>query len=320
MKDRGHVGRRRATAGQARHADDWLMTYADTITLLLCLFAVLLAVHLSNVPRGSDTVASVASGTPGVSASLPDRFVPESFVIVPPREASPDDDSDDAATATSAGTGREAPADSGMATAPTSAPDVPADLAAVAQPAPAAGPRVPAAPVVRSPSTSRPAAGDSHTPLPLPQVTTAMPTMANGRPAPTGARIVTFQFSSAAFFATGSATLSGAGRTILGGLIGRLQSPEFTGYRITVEGHTDDEPVSTLQFPSNWELSTARAAAVVRFLLDQRIAARRVRAAGYADTRPLAPNRDAEGHPIPQNQARNRRVVIELEKIDRGSD
>ena len=96
----------------------------------------------------------------------------------------------------------------------------------------------------------------------------------------------------------------------------RLKSDEFRDYAITVEGHTDDTPIHTAQFPSNWELSTARAAAVVHFLLDQGIPARKLRAAGYADTFPKLPNRDADGNPIPENQAQNRRVVIKLEKIE----
>jgi chemotaxis protein MotB len=112
--------------------------------------------------------------------------------------------------------------------------------------------------------------------------------------------------------------LSDPGQSILGSLLGRLQSPAFAAYRITVEGHTDDEPISSAQFPSNWELSAARAAAVVRFFAEHGIPANRLRAAGYAQTHPLAPNRDDAGNPIPENQAKNRRVVIELEKIEHG--
>jgi chemotaxis protein MotB len=140
---------------------------------------------------------------------------------------------------------------------------------------------------------------------------------ANAAPTPMGDRITSFQFSSTAFFASGTATLSDSGQSILQNLLGRLQSPAFATYRITVEGHTDDEPINSPQFPSNWELSAARAAAVVRYFIEHGIPADRLRAAGYADTHPLAPNRDAAGNPIPENQAKNRRVVIELEKIDR---
>jgi len=74
---------------------------------------------------------------------------------------------------------------------------------------------------------------------------------------------------------------------------------------IAVEGHTCDLPIRTQQFPSNWELSTARATTVVRFLIDHAgIAPRRVSASGYADSRPLAPN-DSEARRVS-----NRRVDI----------
>ena len=80
---------------------------------------------------------------------------------------------------------------------------------------------------------------------------------------------------------------------------------------LLVEGHTCDLPISTAQFPSNWELSTTRATTVVRYLIEQSgLAPRRVSAAGYADSRPLVPN-DSEAH-----RMLNRRVDIVI--LDRG--
>jgi len=74
---------------------------------------------------------------------------------------------------------------------------------------------------------------------------------------------------------------------------------------IVVEGHTCDLPISTPRFPSNWELSAARACTVVRYLSDRKgIPAQRLSAAGYADSRPVAPNRTEEG------RVRNRRVDV----------
>ncbi len=75
--------------------------------------------------------------------------------------------------------------------------------------------------------------------------------------------------------------------------------------QVSIEGHTDSRPISTVRFPSNWELSTSRATSVLRYLLDARDFPRdRVSAAGYADTRPIAPGDD------PVSLARNRRVEI----------
>ncbi|SFR53320.1 chemotaxis protein MotB [Pseudidiomarina maritima] len=76
--------------------------------------------------------------------------------------------------------------------------------------------------------------------------------------------------------------------------------------QISVEGHTDNIPISTARFPSNWELSAARAISVVRFLQNNGIAAQRLRAIGYADSQPLQPNDTAEG------RSENRRVNLIL--------
>jgi chemotaxis protein MotB len=121
--------------------------------------------------------------------------------------------------------------------------------------------------------------------------------------------------ASETFFASGSADLSPSGRNILAGVAEQIVQPRYAGYTVTVEGHTDDNPIATALFPSNWELSAARAAAVVRFLAERGVDSTRLRAAGFADSLPLAANRDSSGRAIPENQARNRRVVIRLERV-----
>ena len=77
-----------------------------------------------------------------------------------------------------------------------------------------------------------------------------------------------------------------------------------TDNAIEIEGHTDREPISTSQFPSNWELSGARASSVVRLFIDAGVAPQRLVASGYADTRPVDSNNTPEG------RARNRRVTV----------
>jgi chemotaxis protein MotB len=77
-----------------------------------------------------------------------------------------------------------------------------------------------------------------------------------------------------------------------------------TDFPITIEGHTDNVPINTPQFPSNWELSAVRATTVLRLFADSGVAAERLTAIGYADTRPVEPNVLADG------RARNRRVTI----------
>ncbi|WP_096152928.1 MULTISPECIES: flagellar motor protein MotS [Bacillus] len=74
---------------------------------------------------------------------------------------------------------------------------------------------------------------------------------------------------------------------------------------IKVEGHTDNRPISTSKFPSNWELSTARASSVIRYLIDEHdLSPERFVAVGYGDTRPVVPNNNVE------NWQKNRRVEI----------
>ena len=105
-------------------------------------------------------------------------------------------------------------------------------------------------------------------------------------------------------FPTGEASLSGAGQSLLGRLASRLGDSD---YRITVEGHTDNRPIDTWRYPSNWELSAARAAAVVRQLIEAGIRPQRLNAVGLADTQPIASNDSADG------RAENRRVDLVLE-------
>jgi chemotaxis protein MotB len=82
----------------------------------------------------------------------------------------------------------------------------------------------------------------------------------------------------------------------------------YPRYRISVQGHTDDTPISTDRFPSNWELSSARATAVLRYFIDKNIDPKRLTATGYADIFPIASNDSDLG------QATNRRVEFVLEK------
>jgi chemotaxis protein MotB len=105
-------------------------------------------------------------------------------------------------------------------------------------------------------------------------------------------------------FDTAEATLKLEGRPVLDAI--RDLSSQFKG-QLAVEGHTDDRAIRTDLFPSNWELSGARAAAVLRYLIDTQFDAARVHVAGYADTRPVADNTTREG------RARNRRVEFVFE-------
>jgi len=103
-------------------------------------------------------------------------------------------------------------------------------------------------------------------------------------------------------FEEGSARLSQEAKELLAKVGGLIKGTDFP---IRIEGHTDNVPIKTSQFPSNWELSTARAVNVLRYFTEELgIPPSRLSAAGYGEYRPLAPN------DTPENRGRNRRVEI----------
>ncbi len=108
----------------------------------------------------------------------------------------------------------------------------------------------------------------------------------------------------AGFFDSGSATLKPGSYALLNDVMASLASYS-NGVR--VEGHTDNVPISSAAYPSNWELSTARATNVLRYLVKQEdFDPANISAAGYGEYRPVADNSDADG------RAKNRRVDIVL--------
>jgi chemotaxis protein MotB len=114
-----------------------------------------------------------------------------------------------------------------------------------------------------------------------------------------------------AAFSTGSAEATGEARKLIAAVGETLRS---VPNRVRVEGHTDDRPIRTARYNSNWELSTARASAVVAFLIQQAgIDAKRLSAAGYGEFHPLNPN-DSDEH-----RARNRRVDLVILDADAAS-
>ena len=108
-------------------------------------------------------------------------------------------------------------------------------------------------------------------------------------------------------FASGSATLDAQGDPLLSE-VADLVNVDQT-HPIAVEGNTDDVPVHGGIFPSNWELSTARASTVVRYLIGKGVDPQRLTAIGYASLRPIASNSTEAG------RALNRRVEIVLQRL-----
>jgi len=104
------------------------------------------------------------------------------------------------------------------------------------------------------------------------------------------------------FFESGSAEMKSASQSAFDRIATMLRQPD---YCLRIEGHTDDVPIHTARFSSNWELSTSRATEIVRLLIVRDgFAPNRLSAAGYAEYHPIAPNATAEGRGM------NRRVDI----------
>ncbi len=120
-----------------------------------------------------------------------------------------------------------------------------------------------------------------------------------------------FMFQSELFFDSAAAAVGAAGREKLDPLAQVLlevaeRIPDDVPWVLMVEGHTDSRPISTAQFPSNWELSTARATNIVHYLIDEGVPADRLAAAGFGEYQPLDPGNSPEAY------ARNRRIELRL--------
>ena len=107
-------------------------------------------------------------------------------------------------------------------------------------------------------------------------------------------------------FDSGAAQLNDDAKPILDKIVGIIQ--DYEEFNVNIKGHTDNTPISTAQFASNWELSAIRATTVLKYLIDGEVNPMRLTATGYGDLLPLVTNNSAE------NRATNRRVEFVLER------
>jgi chemotaxis protein MotB len=120
-----------------------------------------------------------------------------------------------------------------------------------------------------------------------------------------------FVLQSELLFESGSAELGEKGKSQVKKLSATLKSvsaniPEDIDWIVRIDGHTDRRPINTKEYPSNWELSTARALAIVRYMIAQGVPAKRLAATGFGEFHPL----DAEKSP--EAYTKNRRIEIKL--------
>ena len=124
-------------------------------------------------------------------------------------------------------------------------------------------------------------------------------------------RGINIRLASKDLFKSGDAQLSRSGRKTVDDISNSLLSI-VERYNLTcdIEGHTDDTPIRSYKFPSNWELSASRAANVLRQMIDSGIPKEQSRAIGFSDIRPIIEPRDSTGSLVKGARATNRRVEI----------
>jgi chemotaxis protein MotB len=291
---RGHGRRRRHGGAEEGSGERWLLTYADMITLLMALFMVLFSISSINISKyqtlqkslkaafsgnilpGGKAVAQ--QGATDNAAHTPSSV--ELQAIEPVATEGSSSLQNSTAHGTSSATASSSSTSAAAAAAQAAAQNQAAEFARIKR-------------ELDAYAASHGFAKSVHTTI-----------EARG--------LVIRLLTDDLLFASGQATLEGRAGGLLGE-IAQLLNVDTT-HPISVEGNTDNVPIQSSQFPSNWELSTARASTVVRFLIAHGVGAGRLTATGNAEQRPLDSNATAAG------RARNRRVEIVMRRLHTAED
>ena len=275
---RRHSRRRGAGAGGQENEERWLLTYADMITLLMALFMVLFSISSVNISKYKTLQNSLRAAFSG-------SVLPGGRAILQSGSES---------------TRQHTPATSEIPSIMPLTPNIPKPT------------NMNASSSVRQALAQIEAGSQEQSDFLALKRRIDAYAQANGfandvqtliQPRGLVIRVLTDKL----LFDSGQATLQPQGLPLLNEIANLLMIDKT--HPILVEGYTDTVPISTSQFPSNWELSTARATTVVRYLIGRDVVASRLGAAGYAYLHPIASNATADG------RARNRRVEIVFERL-----
>jgi chemotaxis protein MotB len=291
--------KRRGAAVEHENEERWLLTYADMLTLLFALFMVLFSISSVNISKYQVLQQSLKSAFSG-------SILPGGHAIL--QSGSQSTAEHTPATAAVPSIVPLVPTPTSRSSSSTGAANAAASQAAKAASAkPLTTAQLRAALNSMSASVSE---QDSFVALQkkLDAYATAHGFRAQVQTVIERRGLVVRVLTDKLLFLSGQATLQPEGDPLLEE-VATLLNVDKT-HPITVEGNTDNQPIATAQFPSNWELSTARATTVVRFLIAHGVSAGRLAAAGYADLHPVASNATAVG------KARNRRVDIVLMRLN----
>jgi len=272
-------GRRRAGDGGHENEERWLLTYADMITLLMALFMVLFSISSVNISKFETLQQSLKAAFSG-------SILPGGRSILQSGSES---------------TKYHTPATSEVPAILPTTPNTPKPIdisqaqlkAAIASAAATVAEQQDFAELKARIDAYARAHGFSH------QVQTLIQRRG----------LVVRVLTDKLLFASGQATLKPAGLPLLNEMADLLNDVDQS-HPIVVEGYTDNVPIASSEFPSNWELSTARATNVVRYLISRGVNQQRLGAAGYADLHPVASNETIAG------RALNRRVEIVFERLN----
>jgi len=280
----GHTHRRRRRGGahnEEGNSERWLLTYADMITLLMALFMVLFSISSVNISKYQTLQESLKAAFSG-------NILPGGKAIALQGAT---------ANASQAPSSVELQAIEPVATMGASS----------LQNSTAHGALGAAAAAQQMSAAQREAAVFERIKHELDAYAAAHGFSRSVQTSIEGRGLVIRVLTDDLLFASGQATLDEKAHALLSE-ISQLLNIDQT-HPIDVEGNTDNVPIHGGAFPSNWELSTARASTVVRFLVESGVSPRRLTATGYAEQRPLASDATAAG------RARNRRVEIVMQRI-----
>jgi chemotaxis protein MotB len=129
-------------------------------------------------------------------------------------------------------------------------------------------------------------------------------------------RGVTIDIAGDALYAPNSANPTPEAVSRIARLAPALKDLPWKRTQVVVEGHSDDTPTTGSAYASAWELSAARAGGVARLLEAGGVPGDRMQIRAFGETRPVVKNRDGQDHAIAENQAKNRRVIIRIERVE----
>ncbi len=276
-------GRKRRRGGGGAHEDAgerWLLTYADMITLLMALFMVLFSISSVNISK-------YVTLQQALKAAFSGNILPGGKAIARP-----------GATANSSRAPSTADVPAIVPLAPQSSKSLEHSRTSHAATAQVSASNIAAAQQEQS--------NFEHLKQQLDSYAARHGFARSVHTAIEKRGLVIRVLTDSLLFSSGSATLDTQGDPLLSEVADLLNVDRV--HPIDVEGNTDNVPIHG-SFPSNWELSTARASMVVRYLISRGVDAERLTAAGYAYLRPIASNS------TPQGRALNRRVEIVLQRI-----